>query len=123
MVATELLSGIEKIARLLGEKGFNVSVRSIREKNLFNEVTEFELVRAVSKDMGFVLSVRIGKALESRIHVYYAKRSGDLEDLVDELESLGFSVSVDDKGITASTQTSLDDAYRIVTRLVDVLKT
>ncbi len=123
MVATELLSGIEKIARLLGEKGFNVSVRSIREKNLFNEVTEFELVRAVSKNMDFVLSVRIGKALESRIHVYYAKRSGDLENLVDELESLGFSVSVDDKGITASTQTSLDDAYRIVTRLVDVLKT
>lgn len=122
MVATEFLSNIEKIARLLMEKGFSVTTYSIREKDLFNESREFELLKAVSASKNLVLFIRVSRALDSRIHVYYRGSGTDLEEIADKLESLGFSIDVDERELTASTRTVIEEASRIISRLIDVFE-
>jgi len=75
---------------LLLSRRFKVSVKKIREHNIYGEELQAELIYGVLEDESIVLSTRRYKDSDKyrvRISIYK-----DLSDLADDIESLGFRV-------------------------------
>ncbi len=119
MVAADNL--LNRVKKVLSSRGFRVKDKHIMEKDLFSEdIREFDLIHAVSGDEKIVLTIRLNKRGNHRVHVSTRTSRSD-EKLAERLEEIGMRVQEDDEGLTAAVTTSsseLVDKINKITRIV-----
>lgn len=82
-------------------------------------VNEFLIIHAVSNDDRVVLIVRGFRGVY-RIHV--SIRDMDLDDHLDELESIGFSVDSSSESITLSGYVEARELFNKVSKLLNIIQ-
>ncbi len=119
MVASDVVSTIEG---LLKERGFTVTIKDVSEVDLvLNKSVSSRLVRGVSRDMKVIITVRIYGGGRSRVRISWLRRVGEDDNIVDELESMGFNVVVDKMGLTGMLIESTGKVCGLLKKLLDTI--
>ena len=86
---------------LLTRRGFRVVARDVNERDLDGVEKRFNLIHAVSRNENVVVLIRLSRSSDQhRVHITVYRELDD--DLVDELESMGFRIH-SESGITRLT--------------------
>ncbi len=119
MVAADTL--LDKVRKVLSSRGFKVRNKHIMEKDLFSGgIREFDLIHAVSGDERTVLTIRLDRNGNHRVHVSTRTGRSD-EKLAEKLEEIGMRVQEDEEGVTAAVtinSSELVDKINKLTRIV-----
>lgn len=108
----------------LKNMGFNITVKEVYEKNLDGVRKKSLLLRALSNNQKLIITLRIYDDNSCRVQVIaiLSDTSLEREELVDELESLGFIATFDNDRLSASLTTRLEDAFNKALESVSLIK-